>query len=184
MQEHCRLQPHGTNKSSQQKWGLNDDPPPLLPKRDKNIIPETGVREGFSSPPDTVTHCAAFISIPPPLPTCRIYEIENKEGNDGVSVIKGQKTIFCSVFRSGASLIPLLLNGNAVFFKWAFQSCPYKWTSWSDWHSSWSYSLQIKRDGRGRLLDAFFSTEGDKMWRENILYELLMNLGKFCATCI
>lgn len=47
--------------------------PSLLPKRDKNIIAETGVREDSSSQPDTLTHCAAFISIfsCPPTPTRR-----------------------------------------------------------------------------------------------------------------
>lgn len=70
--------------------------PPSLPKRDKNSIPETGVREDFSSQPDTVTHCAAFISIFPCscFLTCRIYAIENKGRDDGVLVIKGRKMTF------------------------------------------------------------------------------------------
>lgn len=91
---------------------------------------------------------------------------------------------FLLLFRRGASLIPLLLNGNGAFFKWAFKSRPYKLPFWSDWHSSWSYSLQIKQDQKGRLLIAFFSTEGDKLLRENILYDQLMNLGKWCGICI
>lgn len=85
-------------------------------------MPESGAWEDFSSQPDTVTHSAAFISIfsCSCFLTCWIYAIENKGRDDGVSVIKGQKTIcffFFWLFGRGASLIPLLRNGNAAFFK-------------------------------------------------------------------
>lgn len=72
-------------------------------------MPESGVWEDFSSQPDTVTHSAAFISIfsCSCFLTCWIYAIENKGRDDGVSVIKGQRTIFI-FFSAGFSEEELL----------------------------------------------------------------------------